>query len=231
MSASDERDLLAGLIRDFPLKNPPNVDDALKTVAVRYVQLGAGLNTVTAALGFSRLLSMELLEPAIRGVHRYLFQEIISNAGRYRKQTDPNNGLVQFGPANPRRASESLFSGLSPSKLPEAMKSCCSILSMESKDPIASSIQFYQRFVAYHPFYDANGRIARFVVTTYLDINGYYVEWKKLNEEWSAKFLKHLNDCHKRMESRSENYEKYFQLLLGFWRKVVVKKEELEKLK
>jgi len=230
LTASDERELLSSLILDFPPPNPPDVDDALKTITARYEQLGTGFNMVALAIAIERLISLDLLDSVILGVHRYLFNDILSNAGSYRKATDPNSGLVQFGPANPRRARESLFTGISPTRIPEALKTCCSILTGEDTDPVERSIRFYQHFVAYHPFYDANGRIARFVVTMYLDVQGYYVNWKRLNEELSPKFLKRLNDCHKRMDGPKAKYEEYFQHLLHFWRKVVVKKEELEKL-
>ncbi len=163
-------------------------------------------------------------------IHEYLFKDILSNAGSFRQQADPDNGIVQFGPANPRRAKEPLFTGTSPAKLPEEIDYCCALLTMEDKDPVATSIRFYQLFVAHHPFYDANGRIARIMVTMYLDVHGYYVLWKKLNEELSAKFLKRLNDCHRRMDAPIEIYEKYFQYLLHFWRKAIIKKEDLEKI-
>lgn len=230
MTASDERELLSGLISDFPPKNPPDIDVALKTIAARYEQLGTGINVVGLAMVFGKLFSAEFVDTISLTIHEYLFGDILSNAGSYRKPDDPNNGLVQFGPANPRKAKESLFTGISPQKLPEAMKSCCSILSSQDDYPIEASIRFYQRFVGYHPFYDGNGRIARFIVTMYLDIHGYYVQWKKLNEELSNQFLKRLNDCHKRMNGPKEIYEKYIQYLLHFWKKVVIKKEDLEKI-
>ncbi len=230
MGPSDERELLSGLIRDFSPKNPPTVDDALKTIEARYEQLGSGPNIVESALVFGAESNVELVGAIPLMFHEYLFKDILSNAGSYRQPTEPNNGLVQFGPANPRRAKEPLFTGTSPAKLTEAIDFCCSLFSSKDDDPIRNSIHFYQLFVAHHPFYDANGRIARMMVTMYLDVHGYYVSWKKLNEELSAKFLKRLNDCHRRMDARIEIYEKYFQYLLHFWKQVVVKKEDLERI-
>lgn len=65
-----------------------------------------------------------------------------------------------------------------------------------------------------HPFYDANGRIGRFMLETYLNFHNMIVQWQKLhaNEKW----LKRLNECHKRFHS--DNYELYLNRLVKHWR-------------
>jgi Fic family protein len=86
-------------------------------------------------------------------------------------------------------------------------------------DPAANSIAFYQRFVLTHPFYDANGRIGRYLVSLYLAGHKKVVHWKVLEGDKKRRFLKYLNECHKRRGDRTlQTYERY---LFNFWKKYV----------
>lgn len=78
-----------------------------------------------------------------------------------------------------------------------------------------------------HPFYDANGRIARFLITIYLSYHGYYVEWKKLDGSKKNEFIKKLNNCH--IRENTDLYEEYLEYLYKFWKPYVIKKDIFEK--
>ena len=141
-------------------------------------------------------------------VHRYLFNGIFSNAGQYRLQQDPKQGMVLFG-------ARQQFRGAGPAGIKEDIQQAVAHLHFNAKDPVYDAVKFYQQFVLTHPFYDANGRIGRFLLETHLNLHGIVMEWKKLyaNEKW----IKKLNSCHRRMGS--PEYENYLAYLVAHWRK------------
>ncbi|MBU0713399.1 Fic family protein [bacterium] len=71
-------------------------------------------------------------------------------------------------------------------------------------------LRFYQHFAYIHPFYDANGRIARILMIIYLLINNLTIKREPFDQS-KGKFLKRLNRCHERFETdKSDQYFKYF---------------------
>ncbi len=80
-------------------------------------------------------------------------------------------------------------------------------------------MHFYQAFVKCHPFYDANGRIGRFLVSLYLRRLEYHVLWSEMGGGDSSKFIKKLNQCHDRMGQH--NFEKYMGYLVDYFREHV----------
>lgn len=88
------------------------------------------------------------------------------------------------------------------------------------------TMRFYQHFVYVHPFYDGNGRIGRIIVSIYLHLFNFYVQWEEFDGPNNSKFIKKLNACHKRMESRF-TFERYFGHLLSFFREYVISIDEL----
>lgn len=101
------------------------------------------------------------------------------------------------------------------------------VLTADDLDPVWTSMEFYQKFVNVHPFYDANGRIARFLVSIYLQYHGFYIQWKIMEEKHKEKFLKKLNHCHVRIGSST--YGKYLDYLHKFWKQFVIPIDQLEK--
>ncbi len=152
-------------------------------------------------------------------MHRYLFQGILSNAGLSRNEKDPKQGLILFGPRQQ-------FKGYSPHKITSGVKEACSFLFQNSSNPVSSVVRFYQLFVYVHPFYDVNGRIGRFITNIYLNYHGLHFSWKKLHQ--NQKWLKKLNNCHKRHDQ--ETYEQYMQILINYWEKFILRKEDIDPL-
>ncbi len=197
------------LMRDFPVNDSPSISETLKIIHARYDKLNSDrlvnvLSCVSRA-EFSRVFS---LLPII--LHSYLFKGIISNYDCYRQVTDVNNGIVHFGP-------NSKFNGYSPQNIDEGVRMACSSLIIDDGKAVYNAVKFYQQFVMVHPFYDANGRIGRFIVEVYLNFYGIGIVWKKLcaNTQW----LKKLNNCHKRFNGRE--YDRYLDLLVAHWKKFV----------
>lgn len=101
------------------------------------------------------------------------------------------------------------FSGYSPYDIPTGVNGAYSFLIQDAGEPVVQVVRFYQLFVYVHPFYDANGRIGRFIMDVYLHYYGRHISWKKLNK--NQKWLKKLNDCHRRVGQ--ESYDRYSQIL------------------
>ncbi len=175
-------------------------------------------NSISNRNEFNNFLSQWLC----RSLHKSLFKFILSNAGEYRKSSDKNNGIVNFGGFN-FRTRQSNFTGFAPNTIETEIIKSFEILK-QNGNPLDLSIRFYLRFVRIHPFYDANGRIARLIVNFYLAYNGYMILWQQLNTTKNNEFIKRLNECHKR-DGKPE-FEKYFSFLLDLWTKFVIKIED-----
>ena len=89
-----------------------------------------------------------------------------------------------------------------------------------SEDPVRASAVFYYELSAIHPFYDANGRIGRLIVSLYLYRFGYRMDWQTLLENQNT-FLKKLNHCIKRRETNASTLNRYINYLVRFWTKYV----------
>jgi fido (protein-threonine AMPylation protein) len=194
---SEELDTLEDLIDDFPAADPPSVEQAQRQIQSKYQSFED--EEVFRSLQ-DRLDDVESFPQFFRGfarrVHEQLYKGILSNAGEYRDELDPYRGQILFGPM--RR--DSSLKGAAPSKIEAGLEDAFSYLIKDVFDPIKKAITFYQRFLNVHPFYDANGRIARLIVTLYLDYHGYYIQWAKLDND--RKLFRKLNKCHKRQRVR-----------------------------
>jgi len=164
-------------------------------------------------------------------VHSFLYHNILKNAGNFRQINDPNEGNVYFGGIN-YRTMKNKFVGTKPHLIRSELKQAFNLLFNQQYQPPESSIRFYAEFVAVHPFYDANGRIGRYIVDIYLQAYNYYVDWQSINKK-HGKFLRKLNYCHsvrERLKQSNPNHqndwlfvrEKYLTYLVSFWSKFVI---------
>ena len=162
-------------------------------------------------------------------IHGFLYNKILSNAGKFRQITDPNGGNVYFGGINCQTMKDK-FTGTKPNLIQSEVSEAFTILFNHQLNPVESSIRFYAEFVAIHPFYDANGRIGRYIVDIYLQNHNFYVDWQSINQK-HGKFLRKLNYCHSVRAKQKEFVnqevywqsirEKYIGYLLNFWSQFV----------
>ncbi|WP_446008007.1 Fic family protein [Candidatus Electrothrix sp.] len=191
------------------MPSPPVPETALRTVHARFEKLNTESFTPKLrqlhAKEYQRLFNQL---PII--LHRYLFEGIFSNAGVYRQYQDPKNGAVFFG-------ARQQFQGAPAGKINNEIQQAVSHLLPQTNHPVYQAVKFYQQFIRTHPFYDANGRIGRFLLEIYLNLHGIGIQWKRLyaNEKW----IKKLNDCHRRM--KSPEYERYLGFLVSHWSKCI----------
>lgn len=161
-------------------------------------------------------------------IHRYLFNGILNNAGKYRNKKEFNNGFVGFGGTNRRKFDSPKYIGFPPAEIEKGVLNACILLKKKDikEDAVKSALEFYRRFVRIHPFYDGNGRIGRLMLSIYLQDHGLYVKWREI-EEHKNEFIKKLNACHDR-ESDADKYSTYFGYLLNFFKKYIIRIDELE---
>lgn len=227
--ASQELDYLAELMADFPVvgSRVNSVEDAESLLQLRYQAL---LDTLVDSKELlKRLRSMPsgmdfppILEPLTRFLHLMLFKDILSNAGNYRQPTEPKGGIVYFGP---QKGVRPRFTGTPAGEIERALSDVFRHLSKSADDPVASAVIFYQQFVRVHPFYDANGRICRLLVSLYLDYHRRYVNWDDLQHQ--GKWIRKLNDCHNRQD-QPELYNRYLSYLIAHFSNYVSDKSTFE---
>lgn len=119
------------------------------------------------------------------------------------------------------------FTGSNPANIVEELCSAFLLLRNNSKNPVPDVLEFYRRFVKIHPFYDANGRIARLILSIYLLHYNLYINWRGIETGGNKnKFIKKLNACHDRQEQH--NYNEYFNYLLNFFNAFVISTQQLD---
>lgn len=225
---SQELDYLAELMVDFPAEDSEfnSVEDAESLLQLRYQALLDTLVDSKEILKQLRLIPDGdfpfLFERLTKPLHRTLFGGILSNAGNYRQSAEPNGGIVYFGR---QRGAQPRFIGTPADEIEQALRGAFQYLSKKIDDPVASAVTFYQQFVRIHPFYDANGRICRLLVSLYLDYHRYYVNWDDLQHQ--GKWIHKLNACHDR-QHQPDLYEEYLGYLVTHFSNYVSDKSDFE---
>ena len=212
---SHERAYLLELMQDFPAQESVTVEMALNLLSIRYNSLDispiAQRVPHLAGESYSRFFNR-----LPKQLHAYLYKDILGNAGVYRQVIEKNSGVVFFG-------NNQKFHGLAPTEISDGIIKSFSNFSQNDPQPIHTVVSFYQQFVYVHPFYDANGRISRFITSIYLDSHGYFISWEQLHK--NSKWLKKLNACHVRYNSNL--YGAYLLRLVEHWSKFIVKKSDI----
>ena len=213
--ASQELDYLAELMTDFPVEGSRvfSVEDAESLLQLRYQALLDTLVDSKEVLKRLRSIPDEvdfpaIFEPLTKFLHLALFRGILSNAGNYRQPTEPKGGTVYFGS---QKGAQPRFIGTPAGEIEQTLHQVFRHLSKNASNPVASAVIFYQQFVRVHPFYDANGRICRLLVSLYLDYHRCYVNWDDLQHQ--GKWIRKLNACHDR-QSQPKLYDKYLDYLV-----------------
>lgn len=216
----NEKEYLESLIRDFPPLELINVDDdLLNLIDFRYENFG---NIILEGYRFKEYSFM--IHPMVLISHEFLFNNIFNNAGRIRRSTDKGGGFVGFGGPDPRCSNKIKFFGSPTDKIEEGLEKAYLCLDINSDNPLKNALIFYQKFVKVHPFYDGNGRIARFVVNFYLRHFELALSWQLVNYN-GKRFLHKLNAMHKREDS--EGYNFYLNLLIEYCRNYLINLAEI----
>ena len=239
---SHELENLAGLLEDFGRAgwSPDRADEAFAEIAERSLRLESffevEMRRVSNLSADSESFSLSgILEKVGRGVHLYLFHGILTTAGRYRRATDPGGGFVAFGGTR-GQTTEPLFRGAPARDLPALVPETYARLVDVREGALASdagarsearlratdaAVLFYKDLSGVHPFYDANGRVGRYVVSVYLLLHGRTVRWADLDRR-EAGFLKKINECLKRRGHTDQAViATYEDRLVRFWRPFV----------
>jgi fido (protein-threonine AMPylation protein) len=239
---NEEINNLKSLIENYGCNENIDAEEAIKKLYARYDQLEKQRNTILQEERQDEKSYLQLC----RKIHLFLYKDILHNAGKFRAIEASNNGNVYFGGIDCKTMKDK-FTGTKPKLIELELQEAFSILLNDQYQPNESSIRFYAEFVAIHPFYDANGRVGRYITDIFLQSLDFYVDWQSLNQR-HGKFLRKLNFCHSVREKQKvfqscinpnedcsiENArwktirEKYIRYLCDFWIQYVKSIEELE---
>lgn len=227
-----EVDTLAALLADFAAEGwgPDRAEEAFDLVADRYRALSQSYDV--AAQAVDRLVPDPYSMPvacraALNLTHLRLFGGVLTNAGRVRQPGDPGGSAVYFGGLKGDRR-EMRFTGTPAPEIETELDRAFSRLMdrRSAPDPGKArdeAIRFYADLSRIHPFYDGNGRAGRFVVSVYLHLHGWLVEWGRL-EQRDGEFLRRINNVNEKRTAQTD----YDGLLVDFWRRYVIPTEGLE---
>jgi len=234
---------LKDLIETFGTQFDLRPDEATQEIGVRFRDLEKKQEKILQTLD----QSVDGYYQLCRKVHAILYRDIICNAGQFRNSSDPNGGNVYFG-GNDLRTMKAKFTGTRPDLIELELSEAFTILVDNKYSPQETSLRFYAEFVAIHPFYDANGRIGRYIVDIYLRQYQRYVDWQSVKDS-HKKFMRKLNYCHSvRTKYKQHLYqynlsstsyskvkayweavrEKYIVYLVNFWEQFIKSNDNLE---
>ncbi|MCB0262836.1 MAG: Fic family protein [Calditrichaeota bacterium] len=219
-NSTNEREDIARLLEDFPTERTYSPEEVLRLANIRYSELGHYLfDAFLPDLTRSTTPFETLFYDLSLKFHKFMFMQIFSNAGQFRSSTDKNSGQVYFGPVHKKTGRAAEFTGVAPGKIPDQLREVFKDYSRTDDNPEFTSIKVYQQFVYIHPFYDANGRVARLLTSLYLGFHQRIVQWKPLESEEKLQFINKLNRCHRSMGRN--HYENRLNDLCSFWQKYV----------
>lgn len=200
------------------------VADRYRSLSESYVEAAEAVDSVLAA----NLRMQDGCRAILKITHRRLFEGVLTNAGLTRQIGDPGGSTVYYGGRKGQRH-EMRFTGTPAGRIENDLDAAFARLQDYRGKPGGrgrardEAVRFYADLSRIHPFYDANGRTGRFVVSVYLHLHGWLVEWGRL-EKKDSEFLKRINNVIEKTTAQTD----YDGLLVSFWRRYVVPTEGLE---
>ena len=227
-----EIETLRDLLGDFGAEGwgPDRAEDVFDLMRDRYLVLGdqyvAVAERVARAVGPGALSLPQACRVVLTYAHARLFDGLVTNAGEVRQSGDPGGSAVHFGGQKGDRR-EWRFKGSPPTRIGAGLDAAFARLADRRDGDLDrardEAVRFYADLSRVHPFYDANGRAGRFVVSVYLHLHGWLVEWKRLGRR-DREFLRRINNVNEKRTAQTD----YDSFLLGFWRRYVVRTDDLE---
>lgn len=104
--------------------------------------------------------------------------------------------LCFFGGQDRFYRSEGKFKGSDPEHILSDVRMAIQAYLERRDSPVEAVCMFYQLLVKAHPFYDANGRIARLFASSLLRMHGLEIRWDEM-EGKNNEFIRRLNQVHK----------------------------------
>lgn len=226
--SSEDRDYLIELIRYFPVLVPPTINQAQQKIQDRCQSWNPSEFVEKFIELFDSDTFVDILPSLPIELHEMIFDGILSNAGCYRDKSDAyTEGHVEFGLPVRRLSCEAdssngKFTGVKPELIEREVEKAFKCLEKGPQDPLVNAATFYQQFIRAHPFYDANGRIGRFIVDAYLYSHNMYIDWEKLKN--TTRWIRQLNYCHRKIyveEYNKRPYKKALKYWIQYLRKFV----------
>ena len=222
---------LADLLGDFAVEGwgPGRAEEAFDLVLDRSRVLSQSYVAVSEAVA----TAVDPAGPAVPmpaacrtllfAAHHRLFDGILTNAGLARRADDPGGSGVGYGGMRwDGRATK--FQGAPAARIDgELVRAFARLRDHRTGGRSGreaardEAIRFYADLSAIHPFYEANGRTGRFVVSVYLHLHGWLVEWGRLDAR-EGKFMRKINSVNRRADGQTD----YDAILVDFWRQYVV---------
>lgn len=158
--------------------------------------------------------------------HKVLYDRFLTNAGQPRRPGDPGGSRVHFG-GIPGDRREPRFTGTPAARIDAELATAFARLEdcrggREDEAP-DRAILFYADLSRIHPFYDGNGRAGRFVVSVYLHLHSWLVEWGRI-EAREGEFMRRINNVNEKRTAETD----YEAMLLRYWRRHVVRTDAFE---
>jgi fido (protein-threonine AMPylation protein) len=203
----DELDTANNLLSDFAAADGIDPSELIKITWERFSAMESDLQAIASSHALETPQDWVRLS---RTLHTIIFDGFYSNAGCFRNASEPGGGAVRFG--GNKRLMTADFEGSHPNDIETEFLGFAELLCKDA-DPVRQAVEFFQRFVKTHPFYDANGRIGRLMANIYLLRYDLTIYWGDFDS--NTEFFKKLNKVHKVGHPRIGQLMEYVNRFVG----------------